>query len=208
MKARLQIALSVTVAVIATASALTGRAQAPSTPLADEGRLKSETAVVALYVSGASLFVSALGILITLVNNAWSRRRSVSDDYWLRTVIGPNVVDPLIALIFDTLRDVPMPGTSGAGVPKSTVQKYQHEHQSICAKLRLLAVLNVDLYRAVSEKADDIEDSILNYCGNADVLCRKGQFVEAGHLRSRMEQEALATLNDCLKRIHDYQRKM
>ena len=69
-------------------------------------------AVIALIISSGGLLISGFGFLNTLRKDKIARIRSIEDEYWIRKVISPIALEPLIKKIIETVSNIPEDRTS------------------------------------------------------------------------------------------------
>lgn len=125
--------------------------------------------------SKASNWISAVALLLSLSlagYTAWkdirARRLSINDEYWLRKVVGPIAVEPLLKSILDMIASAPEDNSSTT-FNQASVDSY---HQTQVKMLSLLAVnattlqlIDANLATSVASQIDSIQDDLIDYCG-------------------------------------------
>jgi hypothetical protein len=161
-----------------------------------------------MILSGVAIFVSACVALYTFVKDRKARKQSISDDYWLRKVIGPIAVEPLLSDLLELSAKIPVDCCD----PDFNVRKtekfsrdYSASHVSSASKLMALAVLDEQLYRNAIDCLDAIEEAVVSYCGlNVHAFNTKPSGGTA-MTREQLRSQILVCLKRLLDNIRGYQ---
>lgn len=141
---------------------------------------------------------AALGVLLSVASFFYTRskdkrarRLSVEDDFWLRGIIRPHAVDPMIKLVLETTGDLPQdcmaPGWDAEALRGFSLQ-YQIKHQQTVAAIYSLSLLDGDLCKSVLLQLDNIEDTVVRYCAlNAGNYKGKGGGARISRVEAQIE---------------------
>ncbi|MFM0088916.1 hypothetical protein PQR46_18565 [Paraburkholderia sediminicola] len=154
----------------------------------------------------AFLLSGGLGIY-TYRKDAKARRQSISDDYWLRKVVSPVAIEPVVKFILETVASLPEDCSHSAfSVPSidQFLKTYQNNHLAQATNLIALGLLSADLYSKASAAFDDIEDAVISFCSdNRQAL--KDASGNAKHTRTHASEAVRHKLNEMLQDVRNYQ---
>lgn len=154
----------------------------------------------------AFLLSGGLGIY-TYKKDAKARRQSISDDYWLRKVVSPVAIEPVVKFILETVASLPEDCShSNFSVPSvdQFLTTYQNNHLAQATNLIALGLLSADLYANASAAFDDIEDAIISFCSD-NRRGLKDTSGNAGHTRTHASEAIRHKLNEMLQAVRNYQ---
>lgn len=124
--------------------------------------------VIAIVISVFAFIVSIGGHFYTYRKDNKSRLRSINDDFWIRKIVSPVSIEPLIKDILDIVANLP-DDCSHAHVPKDAyrnfTEKYHPKIQSLACNLMSLKLLDPLIYEKSRNNLYVIEDLVLEYCG-------------------------------------------
>jgi hypothetical protein len=144
---------------------------APSSGFGAKDAVAIGAAIIALIISGLSFWYS-------LYKDKVARRQSIEDDFWIRKVLGPILIEPLmrdvLALIAAFPSDCSNAGTSPDQYEEFHKQ-YQPKLQQLAAAMHSLALLDVPLCKLCLDKLDSIEDTMAEYCIRNSMKSRDGE---------------------------------
>lgn len=155
------------------------------------------------YISFFALIISFGGLLYTLRKDKKARVQSIEDDYWIRKIISPISLEPLIKKITETVSVIPDDLKSG-NFDKKTCNKFgitfQSEWSQITASVDVLALLDKNVCITALEHVSNIEDEVLKYCSNntVGVIGTAGGFINKSDLQAFMNTEMISIM-DCIK---------
>ncbi|WP_188569315.1 hypothetical protein [Undibacterium terreum] len=114
-----------------------------------------------------ALIVSiSLGIY-TKRKDSRARKHSIEDDYWLRKVIGPIAIEPLLKTVVEMTAAVPAP-FGDANFDQSKITPFLDSYKSKVLELSLglsaLSLIDQGLAKTAREGLDKIEDLLIEYC--------------------------------------------
>lgn len=99
------------------------------------------------------------------VKDQRSRSQSIQDDFWLRKIITPISIEPLLKYNMGLATSLPV----ATNVTENEVQRYWTEEMGKIGELalsfRTLSLVNTDLEKNVSDKMEEFEDRFVTYCG-------------------------------------------
>lgn len=134
-------------------------------------------------LSGFALLVSLSNVVYTYRKDRRARMQSINDDFWIRKIISPTVIEPMMESITEAMSAMPDDCNSTKWDPQlyvTYIEKYQVELQKLGASFHMLNLLDKALCTKVIGCLDKIEDTLLDYCGsngaktfNAQGLCAK-----------------------------------
>ena len=146
--------------------------------------------------------IFALAVSITLAFYArWkdsrARRHSIDDDYWLRKVVGPVVIEPLLKDILEMAAATPEDKSTSLFKQKA-MNSFHDTYSKKLAELALasssLQLINDKLATDVSSAVDAIQDILIEYCGSQ-------QSSTTAQKKSDFQISARAKLMDLLRLI-------
>lgn len=119
-----------------------------------------------------ALTVSVISIWYTWHNNKIQRRISVEDDYWLRTVVFPSILNPLIDIGINS----PEYLRSAESLADFFSEYFLQEMNGLRDKTMVLKLVDEKLYSDANQIMDDLDDS-MSEVQTIDDYCRKfGEF--------------------------------
>ena len=119
-------------------------------------------------ISFMALLLSLGNIAYTLYKDRRARKQSIEDDFWLRKVISPLALEPLIEGVNDLLMGLPDDCSKSATESfdyRKFAQETQPKLQKLQSSMHVLAMLDKSVCQATIARIQGIEDEILNYCG-------------------------------------------
>lgn len=128
---------------------------------------QSTTNYLSVIISGFAILLSIGNIAYTWNKDRRARAQSISDDFWLRKVLSPLSIEPLIVQIAQISANIPEDCSKGIekSVYREFAQESQQEIQKLITSTHLLNILNNPLCKNVVQCLTDIEDELLDYCG-------------------------------------------
>lgn len=163
-----------------------------------------------------ALVVSFFTAIYTYKKDASARRRSVSDDFWIRTILGPTTIQPMITAVVKCAASLPLSNAGPidpnfADKVRSFLLQFQETHRSVVLGLALFSVLDPKLYKDTTSDLDEIEDCVIDYCAFVSGRVALGSG-SVGKISRSISGDHEATKNrivtllvTCLRRIHGYQ---
>jgi hypothetical protein len=126
------------------------------------------------FYQDASFWFSMVALAVTLYNlysakkkDTSSRRQSINDEFWLRKVLFPTSIEPVLDFFSATLKSLPPDrfdptanSTSTENFRKTTIDEYR----GVAAKLKAVGILKQTLYDELLDEFEKVEDLITNYC--------------------------------------------
>ncbi|MDN7995951.1 hypothetical protein [Burkholderia multivorans] len=160
------------------------------------------------------MLVSTLAFLLsgglgfyTFRKDAKVRRQSITDDYWLRKVVSPIAIEPVVKFLLESVAGLP-PDCCASNYSVSDIdaylQKYQKDHALHATNLFALGLLKTELYDDVSAHFDDVEDAIITYCAanrNAQMNATGGP----AEAHAKAAETIQRKLNEMLQLVRNYQ---
>lgn len=129
------------------------------------------------------------------------RLQSIDDDYWIRSVIGPIALEPMIKDVLDIISNMPAafgsPGYSKQGIIPF-VQGSQPKIQQHVHALHALALVDQLLCKKVLESMDAIDEELVEYCG-------KNYAGDSSRSQKEAQRKLRAHLTTILANVRDYQ---
>lgn len=132
----------------------------------------AETSYATILISGFAVLLSIGSLVYTYRKDARARTQSIEDEFWLRKVLSPVFLEPLIKQVTDFSAN--LPGDCSLNQTNATVyQDFARECQENLQKLNqgILAILDRSLCDDVGQCIQDIEDELLDYCGENGKAC-------------------------------------
>jgi hypothetical protein len=124
----------------------------------------------ARFVAFLSLLVAIGALAYTVSKDRKTRHRSVEDEFWLRSVLGPVVIEPLIETVLELCKSLPEDASKyredvRRDIYDDFLREYKTRHQETISKLMLLGLISATLYKDCSRAFDEIEDIVTEHCG-------------------------------------------
>lgn len=119
-----------------------------------------------------ALVVSLISIVYTWHNNKRQRTISVEDDYWLRTVVFPSILNPLIEIGSES----PEYFRTSNDLPDFFDGYFLDKMNELRDKTMVLKIVSEELYSRVNSLMDDLDDNISNVLTMADYCKVFGEF--------------------------------
>jgi hypothetical protein len=120
-------------------------------------------ALLSLFAIGLSIYTT----ISTSRKDSVARRQSINDEFWLRKVLFPTSIEPILKLFFDTIHTLPRdrsdPLATNAAVAEFKA-KFDTEHANLSSKLLSVAILKQSLYIDLSQEFEKVQDAVANYC--------------------------------------------
>jgi hypothetical protein len=129
------------------------------------------------------------------------RLQSIDDDYWIRSVIGPIALEPMIKDVLEIVSNLPAAfGSPGYSKEEFIpfVQGNQPKIQQHVHALHALALVDQSLCKKVLESMDAIDEGLVEYCG-------KNHGGASGHGQKETQGKLRAHLTTILGLVRDYQ---
>lgn len=156
-------------------------------------------------VAVIALVISFGGLLYTLRKDKKARIQSIEDDYWIRKVISPIALEPLIKKIAETVSAIPDDRWSENFNDKECGEfgkKFQSEWAQLACSMDALALLSKDVCKTAMTHVAIIEDEVLRYCSNnlTGKVGPDGGCKYKTELQEKMNAEMIAIMN-CIKQF-------
>jgi hypothetical protein len=169
----------------------------------------SEWSKPATYTSIIALIVSVSVVFYTYFKDSRARKHSVEDDYWLRKVVGPIAIEPLLKDILEMISAAP-DDSSSATFSSQLVDDF---HKLYLGKLSALAVasaslqiIDKDLATGTASAIDQIQDLMIDYCFENKASHAVGK-IATGKEKATFQAGAKDMLIALLKPIREFQVK-
>jgi hypothetical protein len=120
-------------------------------------------------ISFLALCVSGIVARYTYKKDLRARRHSIEDDYWLRKVIGPVAIEPLLKSVLEKIGSAPADRASGAFEAekvKTFHDEFLKKFADLAANVSALSLINAELAASTSEHLDGIQDLMIAYCSS------------------------------------------
>lgn len=150
-----------------------------------------------------ALLISIGGLLYSLRKDRKARLQSIEDDFWLRKVISPIALEPLIKKITETVSNIPEDRQS-AGFDMQACDefgtKFQSEWNQLSCAMDALGLLSKDVLKVSRGHVSNIEDEVLRYCSNnlAGKIGVDGGCISRSQLQEIINLEMIKVMN-CIK---------
>jgi hypothetical protein len=123
----------------------------------------------------SSVFALCLTFGVFLYNyqkDSRARRHSIEDDYWLRKVISPFVIEPLLKTLLEMSANAP-PQSGSKGFDKSIIKpfhdKYRTELIGLTLNLSVLSLVDLTLKTSAEQILDNVQDAMIEYCSENEL---------------------------------------
>jgi hypothetical protein len=159
-----------------------------------------------------SLVTSVLALLFTayvfrynLSKDARSRRQSIQDDFWLRKVVSPVSIEPLVKLTGDILANLPDVQTSTTDREEFSRTRLA-EFRALTVAFQALELIGKDLNRIVELHLEAFEDRLARYLGDLAAFAEARNQIAPGRPEAIAELSALRL--SVLDAIKDHQAEL
>lgn len=122
------------------------------------------------WISVIALTISLLGFAVTIWDKWWgfkkdlrSREQSIQDEFWLRKVLFPTAIEPVMTFATDVMAQLPA-GTATESERLAYFTSFQDEHRDHARKLVLVATIWPAVYKILASAFEEIEDAVADYC--------------------------------------------
>ncbi|WP_420958076.1 hypothetical protein [Burkholderia gladioli] len=182
--------------------------------LAEQGASKARAASGLSVDKWYPMVVSTLAFLVsgglglyTFRKDAKARQQSISDEYWLRKVVSPIAIEPVVKFLLESVSRLPADCSASnysAGNIDEFLVQYQKDHASHATNLFALGLLKRELYENVSTHFDEVEEIIINYCAT-NRLKNTNQNGDPLQSRAISCKAIQLKLNEMLQLVRNYQ---
>ncbi len=163
--------------------------------------------VVAIVFSVLAFFVSVGNAWYGVIKDRRARQQSIEDDFWLRKVLGPLAIEPMIQRVFEISSKLPS-DCSEPGWDAEKLRAFGLEYQTSVKELQSSAValnlLDSELAEFAAERLEKLEDLLLEYCA-ANVGKRKNHEGRAIYARAATNSNIQELLLAVLERVKQFQ---
>lgn len=124
-------------------------------------------AVISVIIAGLGLILNSVVFFV----ERWSKNKDIDrskiDEYWLRTILFPVCIQPLITLAIDTTRTVTALHNSDQPIGEIEIRKtlsdFTQQKVAIINSSILLTIIGETAYHSFSSKLDDLEDEFVHF---------------------------------------------
>jgi hypothetical protein len=142
-------------------------------PAAEGFLAKLAPTVPSLGMSLVALAVSALSLYYTLSKDQRARKQSIQDDFWLRKVVSPVSIEPLVKFGTELLANLPGEDSDPAAANTFGTDKLS-ELRGLTEAFRTLLLIKDSLFAEVEPLLESVEDRLAEYMGQLDAHWRSG----------------------------------
>lgn len=160
-------------------------------------------------ISLIALFLSIGSIIYTWRKDKRARTQSIEDDYWLRKVLTPQTIEPLMELVAELTSSLPndcASPTSATEDYRTFAQDWQSKISKLHPSIKVLSILHGDLCKRVLIDIQNIEDELLEYCGTNAQLSKQSSGA-ATKSRTDTQERINSLLISILSEIKNFQAK-
>lgn len=176
----------------------------PASPPEDSGWAEPAT-VIALF----ALIVSIGVPFYTWWKDRGDKKKSIEDDYWLRQVVGPIAIEPLLKNVIGMIGETPE-DASFTGFSLAAINTYKEQNLIMLAALAVnansLEIINDKLAEKASTAIDEIQELMIEYCFKNETMHRTG-VAAGGYERNAYQNSVRRQLVDLAAVIRKYQEK-
>jgi hypothetical protein len=189
----------------------TGTTSTPPVSTSPPNKPKSDSSFDWSKITSAlALIVSIAVAIYTYKKDRRARRHSIEDDYWLRKVISPIVIEPLLKTLLEMIAASPADCTSttfSAEKTKAFHDDYVEKLSQLAENASALSLINLELASNTSGLLDNIQDIMIAYCFTNQSMITTEQGKAAAD-RSTFQSTARGELIKILQTIKAYQIKL
>ncbi|MFP3601575.1 hypothetical protein [Paraburkholderia sp. SIMBA_053] len=169
--------------------------------------LATTFSLLALLVSLGSAAYTAV---YTRRKDSKARQQSINDEYWLRKIVSPLVIEPLVKWLLETVGELPA-DCSEATFSRDAASAYRDTFQAQMLvhrrNLIVLKQLELPLFEKAGEHLDDIEDGVLDYCGE-NAMETKHADGSAAQPRGPLVAKIQENMNGILGAVQRFQNRL
>lgn len=117
-----------------------------------------------LVMSLVAVVLSGFSLYYTLSKDSRARKQSIQDDFWLRKVISPASIEPLVKFGSDLFNELPSLITNPEEGKRFGTNRLS-ELKRIMAAFHSLRLIDESLHSSVLEELEKLEDRLATYMG-------------------------------------------
>jgi len=154
-----------------------------------------------------AIALSLLNFLYTSLKDKRARRLSIEDDFWIRSVLEPIAIEPLITGTLELVHKLPvdcLSKQSKKAIYLDFILEFQPRHQQLTSAAHAFALLSDKVRETVLNHLDKIEDLVLEFCA-ANAANKLDQFGNCEKARSKTQVAMREQMLEILKEIKAYQ---
>ena len=158
--------------------------------------------ILAIAASGFAVLLSLISLFYSHQKDIKARRQSINDDFWIRKIISPIAIEPLIKDITEIISRLPADCKSyqwSLDSFRPYAEDFTVKKQLLTTALFAFSLLDKKLYKSAIQHLDNIEDILVEYCGSNAGKARTtaGQpKYQKSITQSSVMEELLALLED------------
>ena len=146
-------------------------------------------------------------VIYTFKKDSKARRQSVLDDYWLRKVVGPIAIEPMLKVLLEMIASTP-PSFGTEEFSEAALSEYHQKYLKALSDLAInsssLSIIDPTLAASTALEIDQIQDLMIEYCATNKKM-HSTDDLHLGHDRRSFQVLIQARLVDLLKPIRTYQ---
>jgi len=126
-----------------------------------------ETAFYSLIISLLAIGIAVYNIAAGKTKDTKARRQSINDEFWLRKVLFPTSIEPILVFFANTIRTLPKDRSDPLATAKEVeefLEKFKEDHAEQASKLLSVGILKPSLYTDLSAEFEEVEDVVTDFC--------------------------------------------
>ncbi|MCT7307911.1 hypothetical protein [Ralstonia wenshanensis] len=152
------------------------------------------------WFSFAALAVSVYTLWSNNERDTKNRERSIRDDFWLRSVLFPNAIEPVIDFCSATISKLPEEKLLNK---RPYYDRWHKEQRELANKLRLVGQLWPEVHTKLISLFESCEDAVSVYCGHD----AKTEYEQGGR-RADVVAEISRVMEGIVQAVHEGQSSM
>lgn len=166
--------------------------------------------IAPLVASGVAFILSLASFLYTRKKDQKARAQSIRDDYWLRKVISPITIEPMMKQLLELAASIPADCSEEQFSPEE-IQKfstsYSASHITFSSNMMALAILDNSLYASALNCLDEIEEAVVEYCGMNGSMQKTPEGAPVA-TKEALRESLRAGLMKLLEKVRTYQSEL
>ncbi|HEY8878648.1 MAG TPA: hypothetical protein VIN03_13860 [Roseateles sp.] len=141
-----------------------------------------------------AILLSSGGLWFNYWKGKRDRRLSVEDDFWLRKLISPTVIEPLLEKMIELMDDIPAT-SAGDEARRDYAAKVSAEVHRLQVSVKMLSLYHTCLPDELGQRLRNCEDLLTGYMGDVANALAEGKSVPAGNdVREKVWSEVIAAM--------------
>lgn len=153
-------------------------------------------------VGVGALLLSCVGLWFNIQKGRRDRRLSVEDDFWLRKLISPTVIEPLLEKMIELMEEIPATA-SGDEARRLYSVKVTEEIHRLQVSVKMLSLYHASLPDELRKRLRNCEDHLTTFMGDVANALAAGETAPAAN---DVREKVWAEVIDAMAKIREIQK--